>query len=110
MGCVPILLRSRFPSVEIFEAGGGEETFRIMETESPGLVFMDIQLPGENGLQLTQKIKTERPDIIIVIITTYDIPEYREAAFRYGAKGFIPKDALDWKEVEDVVESLFQRP
>jgi DNA-binding NarL/FixJ family response regulator len=99
-------LHSRFPSIEIFEAADGEKVLKIVEAESPNLVFMDIQLPGENGLDLTQKIKARYPHIIIVVITTYDIPEYREAAFQYGANRFIPKDTLDWKEIEEVVESL----
>jgi DNA-binding NarL/FixJ family response regulator len=99
-------LHSRFPSVEIFEAADGEKVLQIVEAESPNLVFMDIQLPGENGLSLTQKIKARYPHIVIVVITTYDIPEYREAAFQYGANRFIPKDSLDWKEIEAVVESL----
>jgi DNA-binding NarL/FixJ family response regulator len=67
---------------------------------------MDIQLPGENGLSLTQKIKARYPRIIVVVVTTYAIPEYREAAYRYGANRFIRKDSLDWKEIETVVESL----
>ena len=97
---------SRFPSIEIFEAAGGDKVLQIVEAESPNLVFMDIQLPGENGLSLTQKIKALYPGIIVVIVTTYDIPEYREAAFRYGANRFLPKDSLDWKEIEAIVESL----
>ncbi len=99
-------LRSRFPSVEIFEAADGEKVLEIVEAESPNLIFMDIQLPRENGLSLTQKIKARYPHIIVVVVTTYDIPEYREAAFRHGANRFIPKDSLDWKEIETVVESL----
>jgi DNA-binding NarL/FixJ family response regulator len=99
-------LHSRFPSIEIFEAADGKKVLQIVEAESPNLVFMDIQLPGENGLSLTQKIKARYPHTVIVVITTYDIPEYREAAFQYGANRFIPKDSLDWKEIEAVVESL----
>jgi len=99
-------LHSRFPSIEIFEAADGEKALQIVDATSPDLIFMDIQLPGENGLQITRKIKTRYPHIIVVIITTYDIPEYREAAFRYGANRFIPKDSLDWKEIETVVEGL----
>jgi len=99
-------LESRFPSIEILEAADGEKALQIVEAESPALVFMDIQLPGENGLSLTQKIKAHYPGIIVVVITTYDIPEYREAAFRYGANRFIPKDSLDWKEIEAAIESL----
>jgi len=99
-------LHSRFPSIEILEAADGENVLQIVEAESPDLIFMDIQLPGENGLSLTQKIKARYPRIIVVVVTTYDIPEYREAAFRHGANRFIPKDSLDWKEIETVVESL----
>lgn len=84
----------------------GEKALGIVEAESPNLIFMDIQLPRENGLDLTKKIKERYPRVIVVVVTTYDIPEYREAAFRYGANRFMPKDSLDWKEIEDVVESL----
>jgi DNA-binding NarL/FixJ family response regulator len=99
-------LHSRFPSLEIFEAADGKEALQIVEAESLNLIFMDIQLPGENGLSLTQKIKAHYPRLIIVVITLYDIPEYREAAFQYGANRFIPKDSLDWKEIEEAVESV----
>ena len=99
-------LHTQFPTIEILEAPDGEKVLQIVETESPSLIFMDIQLPGENGLSLTQKIKAHYPRVFVVIITTYDIPEYREAAFRYGANRFLPKDSLDWKEIEAVVESL----
>jgi CheY-like chemotaxis protein len=99
-------LESRFPSVKIFEAAEGKAALEIVETESPHLIFMDIQLPGENGLELTKKIKQSHSDIVVVVVTTYDFPEYREAALRYGANHFIPKDSLDWKEIENVVESL----
>jgi len=62
---------------------------------------MDIQLPGENGLELTRKIKADYPDIIIIILTSHDSPEYREAATRCGAnyfflKGSIATDELDF--------------
>ncbi len=99
-------LESRFPSVKIFEAAEGKAALEIVETEFPHLIFMDIQLPGENGLELTKKIKERHPEMIVVVITTYDFPEYREAALRYGANRFMPKDSLDWKEIEDVVEGL----
>ena len=99
-------LYSRFPSLEIFEAADGKEALQIVEAVSLNLIFMDIQLPGENGLSLTQKIKARYPHLMIVVVTTYDIPEYREAAFQYGANRFIPKDSLNWKEIEQVVESV----
>jgi two-component SAPR family response regulator len=43
---------------------------------------MDIRLPGENGLDLTKKVKENYPDMIIVIATSYDLPEYRQVSGR----------------------------
>ena len=54
---------------------------------------MDIRLPGENGLELTKKIKMSYPDIIIVILTSYDLPEYRQAARESKADYFVTKDS-----------------
>ncbi|MFB3885096.1 MAG: response regulator [Thermodesulfobacteriota bacterium] len=39
----------------------------------PNLVFMDIRLPGDNGLELTRKIRISHPDIVIIILTSYGL-------------------------------------
>jgi DNA-binding NarL/FixJ family response regulator len=88
------ILHFRFPSIDILEATNGEEAMRKIKTLSPEFVFMDLRLPGESGLDLTQKIKAQYPDIIVVILTNYDLPEYREAAYRCRADHFILKDSF----------------
>jgi DNA-binding NarL/FixJ family response regulator len=55
------------------------------------MIFMDINLPGENGLEATRKIKARHEHTLIVILTGHDIPEYRQQAFRNGADYFISK-------------------
>jgi len=87
-------LRSRFPSIDILEAANGEEAMQKIKTLPPDAIFMDLRLPGENGLELTKKIKAKYPDIIVVIITNYDLPEYREAAYQCGADHFLSKDSF----------------
>jgi len=87
-------LHSRFPSLEIAEAADGEEAMQKIKTFHPEGVFMDLRLPGENGLELTKKIKAQYPDIIVVIITNYDLPEYRKAAYESRADHFISKDSF----------------
>jgi two-component system response regulator NreC len=67
---------------------------------------MDIGLPGENGLELTRKIKSQYPDIIIIILTTYDSIEYREAAIRNKANGFLAKGSSTPEDVARLVESI----
>jgi CheY-like chemotaxis protein len=85
------VLLSYFPSISVDEAGDGEEALGKIEYRRPNLIFMDIQLPGENGLGITRKIKQVYDDIVIVILTTNDLPEYRQQAFRNGADYFLSK-------------------
>jgi len=100
------MLYDRFPSVEIYEAKDGEETLLQAEALRPHLIFMDIRLPGENGLQLTQKIKARYPKIIVIILTGYDLPEYREASSQY-ADYFFSKDSSTRESIFRLVESIF---
>ena len=99
-------LHSRFPSMDIFEATDGEEALQKIETLLPDLIFMDIKLPGESGLEVTKKIKTQYPDIIIIILTAYDIPEYREAAYQYKANYFLSKGSASKEDILALVESI----
>jgi len=99
-------LHIRFPSMVIEEVGDGNEVLPKVEVLSPALIFMDIRLPGENGLQLTKKIKKNHSEIKIVILTSYDLPEYREAAFQYGANSFMTKDSLNWGEIDTLIKSI----
>lgn len=101
-------LQMSFPGVAIDEATNGVEALQRVQAFFPDLILMDIRLPGENGLGLTQKIKAVYPDIIIFILTNYDIPECREAAFRYGADRFIPKESLNRMRLEELVRSYYK--
>ena len=95
-----------FPSMVIEEAGNGDEALERIKGGSPDLIFMDIRLPGVNGLQLTQKIKKDFPGINIAILTDYDLPEYRQAAVQYGADRFFVKNSFKWDELEALVRSI----
>lgn len=88
------ILHSRLPSLVISEANDREGALEMTETFLPDLIFMDIHLPDGNGLELTRTIRELHHDVKIVILSNYDIPEYREAAFRYKADQFIAKDTF----------------
>lgn len=99
-------LHSRFPSMEILEAGDAEEASKKIKTSTPDLIFIDIKLPGESGLELTKKIKTQNPDIPVFILTSYDLPEYREAAKQFQANHFLSKGSTTKESILTLVESL----
>ena len=99
-------LQGRFPSIKIYDAVDGEQALQKVETLHPNLIFMDIRLPGENGLELTRKIKTSHPGIMVIIFTNYDLTEYRETAARYKADYFLPKDSPAIKDLFPLIESI----
>ncbi len=99
-------LCQHFPTLLIDEAENAEEALRKITAAPPHLIFMDIRLPKANGLHLTQKIKKDFPNVHIVILTGYDVPEYRQAAAQFGAEGFFVKESLKWDEVKVLVESI----
>jgi DNA-binding NarL/FixJ family response regulator len=99
-------LQDQFPSMDIIEAADGIEASQKIDFHPPDLIFMDIQLPGENGLELTRKIKAHYPEIIIIILTSHDLPEYREAATRNKADYFISKSSIATDEIFKLVKSI----
>ena len=101
-------LASEFPLMEITEAANGEEVFKRLSSNAVDLVFMDIRLPGESGLELTRKIKANYKDVTIAMLTSYALAEYREAAARCGADGFVTKDLMNWNQISAMVR-CFQR-
>jgi DNA-binding NarL/FixJ family response regulator len=91
--CVKKILSSRYPSIQLMEAGNGMEAMSKIDLAPPDLIFIDIQLPGINGLELTRMIKARSPNAIIVILSNHDLTEYREAAYRNGADYYVSKDS-----------------
>lgn len=100
------ILCNKFPSMLIEEAANGKEALQKIGDIPPDIIFMDIKLPDESGLNLTKKIKTTYPRIIIIILTSYNIPEYRDAASQYGATHFLSKSSSTSNQITELVESI----
>jgi DNA-binding NarL/FixJ family response regulator len=100
------VLCNKFPFMVVEEAMNGAEAMEKVETFLPELVFMDIRLPGETGLELTKKIKASHPQILIIILTDYNLLEYQKAAFDSGADDFVVKGSLNPAAIEALVKSI----
>jgi two-component system response regulator DesR len=85
------LLRSHFPSINVLEASDGDEALPQVTSLVPDMILLDIKLPKVSGLELAKQIKALHSHIVVVILSSYDLPEYRSAAFRNGADCFIAK-------------------
>jgi DNA-binding NarL/FixJ family response regulator len=102
------VLTGRFPFMQITETADGKDTLHLALARNYDLVFLDIRLPQGNGLDLTRAIKAVCANSIICVITSHDLPEYRDAAFRNGADRFMVKGDSTEEEIAAMVESLLQ--
>jgi DNA-binding NarL/FixJ family response regulator len=103
------VLRERYPLMKFREASDGDEALQMIKDAPPDLIFMDIRLPGESGLEITRRIKQDHPQVPVIILTNHDLAEYREAAFRYGADFFVAKGSSTWEEITGFVESVLSK-
>jgi CheY-like chemotaxis protein len=99
-------ISDRFPTSEIDEAVDGKEALQKTETLRPNLIFMDIKLPGESGLEITKTIKARYPEIIVIVLTAYDSPEYRNESLKY-ADYFFSKNSSTIDSILSLVNSIF---
>jgi len=99
-------LQSQFPAIEIIEATDWKEALQKIDSSNPTLVFMDIELREQNGLELTKRIKAQYPQIIIIILTSHDLQEYREAAYQNSADYFLSKGSATKAEILALVDSI----
>jgi CheY-like chemotaxis protein len=103
---VRFYLKSEFPSMSILEAADGEEALKEIQSCPPNLIFMDFILPGENGLELTRKIKASHPNIIIILFTSYDLQEIQKAATQCKPDYFFNKGSIAAGEVAVLIKSI----
>ncbi|NJP05199.1 MAG: response regulator transcription factor [Chloroflexaceae bacterium] len=77
----------------IAEAGDGREALRLIESDEPDVVFMDIAMSGLNGLDATARATRDFPNVRIIMLSMHASEEYVLQALRAGAVGYLLKDA-----------------
>lgn len=73
-------------------AENGEQALDMTERLMPDVVLMDIRMPVMDGVESTRLIKQRFPDVLVVMLTTFDDDEYIIQALNYGASGYLLKD------------------
>jgi len=82
------------PDIEVVgQVGRGDEVLAAARAAEPDVALLDIEMPGTNGLDATERLRAELPGIRVLILTTFGRPGYLRRAFDAGASGFLLKDA-----------------
>lgn len=76
----------------VAEASDGETAVHLVMESDPGLVLMDLQMPGGSGLKAISQIIARRPDTNILVVTMFEDDDSVFAAMRAGARGYVLKD------------------
>lgn len=95
---------------EVLAATTGAEGLTLARTERPDLILMDIQLPGRDGISLTQELKAD-PDtreIPVVALTAYAMRGDRERIMQAGCAGYIAKP-IDTQHFAHTVAEFLNR-
>lgn len=93
------------PDIEVVGAAeSGAETLEKTTRLSPDVLLLDIQLGDMDGLEVTEKIKKQREDIKVVLLTGFHNEEYIYRGFQSGASGYLSKDT----SVEGVLQAVRQ--
>ncbi len=94
------------PHTEVVgDARTGLEAVQQAHTTSPTIILMDIMMPEMNGIEATRRIRSELPDIHIVMLTMLEDDDSLFAAMCAGARGYILKGA-DKEDVLRTVQSV----
>ena len=74
-------------------ATDGDDAVRQAVALRPDLVLMDLNMPRCNGVEATERLRRLRPDVLVVVLTTYSDDTWVFSALQAGARGFLTKDA-----------------
>ncbi len=84
--------------------GSGEELWKALKTQGrPQAILMDVEMPGESGIELTKALHEKHPEIRVVMLTAFADSERVFAALKAGAVGYLLKNASP-DEIRDTVE------
>lgn len=97
---------------DVRTAADAEEALELLQTLTPALILMDMQLPGMDGLELTRRLKQDpvRRGIQVVALTAYAMVGDRERALAAGFDGYISKPIDVELLAKFVADQLAQAP
>lgn len=83
------VLRMIDPALQIAGASNAEDGLSLLDEQAPDLVFLDIRMPGMNGLDMLEQIRRRFGDVCVVILSAYDHFPYAQRAIRLGVFDYI---------------------
>jgi DNA-binding NarL/FixJ family response regulator len=101
-----VLLETECEDLQVVgTAHDGAEAVEMAARLGPGIVLMDVRMPGMDGVEATRLIMKASPGIKVIMLTTFDDDDFVAAAIRHGAAGYLLKD-ISTQELVDSIRAV----
>jgi YesN/AraC family two-component response regulator len=105
-----LIYKYRFPMEIVGVASSGAEAVQMITELHPDIVFLDIQMPVKNGLEVMDELRAlshgeQQHAVKIIVITAYGDFEYARTALRLGAKDYLLKP-IDYRQLCDAMQRV----
>src|SRR5512143_2102689 len=91
----------------VAEASNGDEALKLIRELRPDGAVLDIQMPGQSGIDVTRAVRAARLSIGVLLLTAFDDEPYIRAALQAGANGYVLKTA-DAQDIVEAVRAVFE--
>ena len=91
----------------VAEAGNSKEAMAVIEKHRPDIVFMDINMPGQDGIETTREIKKKFPEIEVIALSMLQESHYIRQMFEAGAKGYLLKNCSE-EDLKHAIEHVLE--
>jgi len=88
--------------VVVGTVASGEEALTAVESLRPDLVLMDVNLPGISGVEASRRVRATHPEIVVVLLSSYDEAEFLDMTPDCGSSAYVPKSAFGPDRLEEV--------
>ncbi|MCQ2973782.1 MAG: response regulator [Bacteroidales bacterium] len=99
-----LLLRKIGNNKVVAEYSCGEDFLADIDNIEADIIFMDIEMPGINGIETTKRALKKRPNLLIIGLSLYDEPTYIDKLIEVGAKGYLLKLSDNYSLIDTILK------